>query len=76
MEPNALRCYLNHKQLTQSLIHKSYQEIEFVLNECADTDLIELLDCRSRKVGDSAFTILERRGRYDLVEASSPLKRE
>ena len=48
----------------------SYDEASALLEGSSDTELIGVLDGKSRKLGDTAWGILLRRGRDDLVVAA------
>lgn len=54
-------------ELAKWLCRLPYSAIEAEIKDLGDEDLIRLLDDKSRKVGDTAFTILYRNEKLDLV---------
>ena len=50
-----------------NLAHLTYEQLELALRDEPDEQLIEMLDERSVKIGDTASSILSRRGKHQLL---------
>ena len=55
------------REVEKKLARRSYEEVDNEMGAFDDSALLELLDSRSIKVGDTAASLLYRRGKTDAV---------